>query len=95
MENSQLDAKISGMEIKSGQKRDSILAQTSELKNEVKDKSINAQVTSAKVRCLQEGVIESNPFCSAAEHLECCCKFSVKINALCNAGIIFFQMYTV
>uniref|UniRef100_A0A663E597 Replication timing regulatory factor 1 n=1 Tax=Aquila chrysaetos chrysaetos TaxID=223781 RepID=A0A663E597_AQUCH len=35
-ENSQLDAKISGMEVKLGQKRDSILAQTSELKNELK-----------------------------------------------------------
>ncbi|KFQ64232.1 Telomere-associated protein RIF1, partial [Pelecanus crispus] len=48
MENSQLDAKISGMEVRPGQKRDSILAQTSELKNEVKDKSSNMQVTSAK-----------------------------------------------
>uniref|UniRef100_A0A8B9MDI5 Replication timing regulatory factor 1 n=1 Tax=Accipiter nisus TaxID=211598 RepID=A0A8B9MDI5_9AVES len=36
VENSQLDAKISGMEVKLGQKRDSILAQTSELKNELK-----------------------------------------------------------
>ncbi|KGL92490.1 Telomere-associated protein RIF1, partial [Charadrius vociferus] len=50
MENSQLDAKISGMEIKSSQKRDSILAQTSELKNEVKDKSSTVQVTSAKLK---------------------------------------------
>ncbi|NWQ96360.1 RIF1 protein, partial [Burhinus bistriatus] len=50
MENSQLDAKISGMEVKLGQKRDSILAQTSELKNEVKDKSSNVQVTSAKLK---------------------------------------------
>ncbi|KAM6397893.1 telomere-associated protein RIF1 isoform 2-T4 [Pluvialis apricaria] len=50
MENSQLDAKISGMELKLGQKRDSILAQTSELKNEVKDKSSNVQVTSAKLK---------------------------------------------
>ncbi|NXN67607.1 RIF1 protein, partial [Himantopus himantopus] len=50
MENSQLDAKISGMEIKSGQKRDSILAQTSELKNEVKGKSVNVQGTSAKLK---------------------------------------------
>uniref|UniRef100_A0A8C3JNJ7 Replication timing regulatory factor 1 n=1 Tax=Calidris pygmaea TaxID=425635 RepID=A0A8C3JNJ7_9CHAR len=41
MENSQLDAKISGMEVKLGQKRDSILAQTSELKNEGKDKPSN------------------------------------------------------
>ncbi|KAK4817201.1 hypothetical protein QYF61_003594 [Mycteria americana] len=50
MENSQLDAKISGMEVKLGQKRDSILAQTNELKNEVKDKSSNVQVTSAKLK---------------------------------------------
>ncbi|NXK11022.1 RIF1 protein, partial [Herpetotheres cachinnans] len=48
VENSQLDAKISGMEVKLSQKRDSILAQTSELKNEVKDKSSNIQVTPAK-----------------------------------------------
>lgn len=39
------------MEVNLGQKRDSILAQTGELKNEVKDKSDNVQVTSAKVRC--------------------------------------------
>ncbi|NWS72249.1 RIF1 protein, partial [Crotophaga sulcirostris] len=50
MENSQLDAKISGMEVKLSQKRDSLLAQTSELKNEVKDKSSNVQVTSAKLK---------------------------------------------
>ncbi|NXK27052.1 RIF1 protein, partial [Arenaria interpres] len=50
MENSQLDAKISGMEVKLGQKRDSILAQTSELKNEGKDKPSNVQVTSAKLK---------------------------------------------
>ncbi|NXE22989.1 RIF1 protein, partial [Ardeotis kori] len=50
MENSQLDAKMSGLEVKLGQKRDSILAQASELKNEVKDKSSNAQVTSAKLK---------------------------------------------
>ncbi|XP_068263723.1 telomere-associated protein RIF1 isoform X2 [Nyctibius grandis] len=50
MESSQLDAKISGMEVKLGQKRDSILAQTSELKNEDKDKSSNVQVTSAKLK---------------------------------------------
>uniref|UniRef100_A0A663N903 Replication timing regulatory factor 1 n=1 Tax=Athene cunicularia TaxID=194338 RepID=A0A663N903_ATHCN len=36
MENSQLDAKISGMEVKLGQTRDSILAQTNELKTELK-----------------------------------------------------------
>ncbi|NWH56903.1 RIF1 protein, partial [Geococcyx californianus] len=50
MENSQLDAELSGMEVKPGQKRDSLLAQTSELKNEVKDKSSNMQVTSAKLK---------------------------------------------
>ncbi|NXE99016.1 RIF1 protein, partial [Menura novaehollandiae] len=50
MENSQLDAKISGMEVKLGQKRDSILAQTSEQKNDVKDKSSNVQVTPAKLK---------------------------------------------
>ncbi|NXN49337.1 RIF1 protein, partial [Rynchops niger] len=50
MENSQLDARISGMEVKLGQKRDSILAQMNELKNEVKDKSSNVQVTSAKLK---------------------------------------------
>ncbi|NXE76661.1 RIF1 protein, partial [Cochlearius cochlearius] len=50
MENSQLDAKISGMEVKLGQKRDSILAWTSELKNEAQDKSSNVQVTSAKLK---------------------------------------------
>ncbi|NWV62038.1 RIF1 protein, partial [Malurus elegans] len=50
MENSQLDAKISGMEVKVGQKRDSILAQTSEQKNDGKDKSSNVQVTPAKLK---------------------------------------------
>ncbi|NWV02187.1 RIF1 protein, partial [Ptilonorhynchus violaceus] len=50
MENSQLDAKISGMEVKLGQKRDSILAQTSEQKNDGKDKSSNVQVTPAKLK---------------------------------------------
>lgn len=94
MENSQLDARISGMEVKLGQKRDSILAQTNELKNEVKDKSSNVQVTSAKVR-LQIGVIKSNPFCSGAEYLERCCKFSGKMNGLCDAGMFFFQTYAV
>ncbi|XP_077641012.1 telomere-associated protein RIF1 isoform X2 [Lonchura striata] len=48
MENSQLDAKISGMEVKVGQKRDSILAQTSEPKSDGKDKSSNVQATPAK-----------------------------------------------
>ncbi|XP_037252578.1 telomere-associated protein RIF1 [Falco rusticolus] len=48
VENSQLDAKISGMEVKLSQKRDSILAQASELKNE--DKSSDMQVTPAKLK---------------------------------------------
>ncbi|XP_051666109.1 telomere-associated protein RIF1 isoform X1 [Manacus candei] len=50
MENSQLDAKISGMEVKLGQKRDSILAQMSDQKNDGKDKSSNVQVTPAKLK---------------------------------------------
>ncbi|XP_014104607.1 PREDICTED: telomere-associated protein RIF1 [Pseudopodoces humilis] len=50
MENSQLDAKISGMEVKVGQKRDSILAQMSEPKNDGKDKSSNVQATPAKLK---------------------------------------------
>ncbi|NXA69468.1 RIF1 protein, partial [Mohoua ochrocephala] len=50
MENSQLDAKISGMEVKVGQKRDSILAQTSEPKNNSKDKSSNVQAPPAKLK---------------------------------------------
>ncbi|KAI1237396.1 hypothetical protein IHE44_0014661 [Lamprotornis superbus] len=50
MENSQLDAKIGGMEVKVGQKRDSILAQTSEPKNDGKDKSSNVQATPAKLK---------------------------------------------
>ncbi|XP_032605400.3 telomere-associated protein RIF1 isoform X2 [Taeniopygia guttata] len=50
MENSQLDAKISGMEVKVGQKRDSILAQTSEPKSDGKDKSSNVQATPAKLK---------------------------------------------
>ncbi|NXT98805.1 RIF1 protein, partial [Buphagus erythrorhynchus] len=50
MENSQLDAKISGMEVKVGQKRDSILAQTNEPKNDGKDKSSNVQTTPAKLK---------------------------------------------
>ncbi|NXE01751.1 RIF1 protein, partial [Chaetorhynchus papuensis] len=50
MESSQLDAKISGMEVKVGQKRDSILAQTSEPKNDGKDKSSNVQATPAKLK---------------------------------------------
>ncbi|NXT24048.1 RIF1 protein, partial [Syrrhaptes paradoxus] len=50
MENSQLDAKISGMEVKLGQKQNSILAQAGDLKSEVKDKSSNVQVTPAKLK---------------------------------------------
>lgn len=50
MENSQLDAKISGMDVKVGQKRDSTLAQTSEPKDNGKDKSSNVQATPAKVK---------------------------------------------
>ncbi|KAF4804609.1 telomere-associated protein RIF1 isoform X1 [Turdus rufiventris] len=50
MENSQLDAKISGMDVKVGQKRDSTLAQTSEPKNNGKDKSSNVQATPAKLK---------------------------------------------
>ncbi|NWX34900.1 RIF1 protein, partial [Notiomystis cincta] len=50
MENSQLDAKISGMEVKVGQKRDSILAQTSEPKSDGKDKPSNVQTTPAKLK---------------------------------------------
>ncbi|XP_027512107.1 telomere-associated protein RIF1 isoform X4 [Corapipo altera] len=50
MENSQLDAKISGMEVKLGQKRDSILAQMSDQKNDGRDKSSNVQVTPAKLK---------------------------------------------
>ncbi|NXF86251.1 RIF1 protein, partial [Eubucco bourcierii] len=50
VEDSQLDSKISGMEVKLGQKRDSMLAQSSEIKKEVKDKSCSTQTTSAKVK---------------------------------------------
>ncbi|NXI80142.1 RIF1 protein, partial [Rhipidura dahli] len=50
MENSQLDAKISGLEVKVGQKRDSMLAQTSEPKNNGKDKASNVQATPAKLK---------------------------------------------
>ncbi|OXB68673.1 hypothetical protein ASZ78_005864 [Callipepla squamata] len=49
-ENSQWDAKLSGMEVNLHRKRDSILAQTSELRNELKEKSDNVQVTSAKLK---------------------------------------------
>ncbi|NXX50378.1 RIF1 protein, partial [Tricholaema leucomelas] len=50
VEDSQLDAKISGMEVKLGQKRDSMLAQTTEINKEVKDKSNNMQATPAKLK---------------------------------------------
>ncbi|NXR27528.1 RIF1 protein, partial [Cinclus mexicanus] len=50
MEDSQLDAKISGMEVKVGQRRDSVLAQTSETKNDGKDKSSNVQAPPAKLK---------------------------------------------
>ncbi|NWR39567.1 RIF1 protein, partial [Tachuris rubrigastra] len=50
MENSQLDAKISGMEVKLGQKPGSKLAHLSDQKNEGKDKSSNMQVTPAKLK---------------------------------------------
>ncbi|CAN0157251.1 unnamed protein product [Bubo scandiacus] len=50
MENSQLDAKISGMEVKLGQKQDFILARTNELKTEVKDKSSDVHITPAKLK---------------------------------------------
>ncbi|XP_061219732.1 telomere-associated protein RIF1 isoform X2 [Neopsephotus bourkii] len=50
MENSQLDAKISGMEVNLRQNRGSILAQMSEQKDEVQDKSSNVQVTSPKLK---------------------------------------------
>ncbi|NXG03764.1 RIF1 protein, partial [Sakesphorus luctuosus] len=49
MENSQLDAKVSGMEVKLGQKRDSLLAHTSE-QSDVKDKPNHVQVTPAKLK---------------------------------------------
>ncbi|XP_027764113.1 telomere-associated protein RIF1 [Empidonax traillii] len=50
MENSQLDAKISGMEVKLGQKRGSMLAHVSDQKTEGKDKSSNVHVTPAKLK---------------------------------------------
>ncbi|NXM09277.1 RIF1 protein, partial [Tyrannus savana] len=50
MENSQLDAKISGMEVKLGQKRGSMLAHVSDQKTDGKDKSSNVQVTPAKLK---------------------------------------------
>ncbi|NWT03621.1 RIF1 protein, partial [Mionectes macconnelli] len=50
MENSQLDAKISGMDVKLGQKRGSVLAHVRDQKTEGKDKSSNVQVTPAKLK---------------------------------------------
>ncbi|NWU06560.1 RIF1 protein, partial [Cephalopterus ornatus] len=50
MEDSQLDAKISGMEVKLGQKQGSILAHMSDQKSDGKDKSSNVQVTPAKLK---------------------------------------------
>ncbi|XP_064010998.1 telomere-associated protein RIF1 isoform X2 [Pogoniulus pusillus] len=50
VEESQLDAKMSGMEVKLGQKRDSVLAQTTEINKEVKDKASNMQATSTKLK---------------------------------------------
>ncbi|XP_068022893.1 telomere-associated protein RIF1 isoform X2 [Melanerpes formicivorus] len=50
VEDSQLDAKISGMEVKLGQKRDSMLGQTREIGTEVKDKCNNVQATPAKLK---------------------------------------------
>lgn len=91
MDNSQLDAKISGMDVKLGQKRDSMLAQTNEVKNEGKDRSSNVQVTPAKVKCSQIGVIESNLSHSAGEHVVRCCKFSGKLTVFCEAEIFFYQ----
>uniref|UniRef100_A0A8C0GVF2 Replication timing regulatory factor 1 n=1 Tax=Chelonoidis abingdonii TaxID=106734 RepID=A0A8C0GVF2_CHEAB len=55
-ENSQWDAKISGIEVKSGGKRDSLLAQA----NGLKDKTTTAHVTTAKVRCIQMDLIKLN-----------------------------------
>ncbi|XP_042664476.1 telomere-associated protein RIF1 isoform X2 [Tyto alba] len=50
VENSQLDAKISGMDVRLGQKRDFTLAQASELKNEVKEKPSDVHITPAKLK---------------------------------------------
>uniref|UniRef100_A0A803VVH0 Replication timing regulatory factor 1 n=1 Tax=Ficedula albicollis TaxID=59894 RepID=A0A803VVH0_FICAL len=58
MENSQLDAKISGMEVKVGQKRDSILAQTSEPKNDGKDKSSNLKLEFSSPKTTSETLLE-------------------------------------
>uniref|UniRef100_A0A8C0VB33 Replication timing regulatory factor 1 n=1 Tax=Cyanistes caeruleus TaxID=156563 RepID=A0A8C0VB33_CYACU len=58
MENSQLDAKISGMEVKVGQKRDSILAQMSEPKNDGKDKSSNLKLEFSSPKTTSETPLE-------------------------------------
>uniref|UniRef100_A0A8C3ENQ0 Replication timing regulatory factor 1 n=1 Tax=Corvus moneduloides TaxID=1196302 RepID=A0A8C3ENQ0_CORMO len=58
MENSQLDAKISGMEVKVGQKRDSILTQTSEPKNDGKDKSSNLKLEFSSPKTTSETLLE-------------------------------------
>lgn len=55
-----------------GQKRDSMLAQASELRNEVKDKSNSVQVPPAKVsQVLTErwGGIKSISLCSRTSHV--------------------------
>ncbi|NXA15805.1 RIF1 protein, partial [Sapayoa aenigma] len=49
-ENSQLDAKISGMEVKLDQKRDSVLAHTREQRDEGKDRASQGQGTPAKLK---------------------------------------------
>uniref|UniRef100_A0A672V2G7 Replication timing regulatory factor 1 n=1 Tax=Strigops habroptila TaxID=2489341 RepID=A0A672V2G7_STRHB len=58
MENSQLDAKISGMEVKLGQNRGSILAQMSEQKDEVKDKSSNLKLEFSSSKAKSEILLE-------------------------------------
>uniref|UniRef100_A0A8C3U319 Replication timing regulatory factor 1 n=1 Tax=Catharus ustulatus TaxID=91951 RepID=A0A8C3U319_CATUS len=58
MENSQLDATIGGMDVKVGQKRDSILAQTSEPKNDGKDKSSNLKLEFSSPKTTSEKLLE-------------------------------------
>nr|XP_028601678.1 telomere-associated protein RIF1 [Podarcis muralis] len=55
-ENSQWDAKISGIEVHPSGKRDSLLAQT----NELKQKSINSPVTPAKQMKLENSLTKTN-----------------------------------
>ncbi|XP_034987431.1 telomere-associated protein RIF1 isoform X1 [Zootoca vivipara] len=55
-ENSQWDAKISGIEVNPSGKRDSLLAQT----NELKPKSINSPVTPAKQMKLENSLTKTN-----------------------------------